>query len=180
LKGVALVHAGDAQRREAGRALLLRVVRDCDDPLHAPIAHCDLGASFEEEGEDDLAATHYELAVKAEDELGSLVTGADLRLAELILRTGWTASYAEADALLEHAERTGLTLRTEAWRWCVARARLAVARGDRDARQYAMRALELLAEEGPQFPRHPDVGLIETDEATAEEMRALASGPGAA
>jgi hypothetical protein len=138
------------------------------------MAHNDLARSYEETGEADLAATHCELAVKGEDELGSLVTGADLRLARLIIRSGWRESYEQADALLDHAERAGLTMRSDAWEWCVSRARLAAARGDGDAASYAARALELLAQDGPQFPRHPDVGIIQADDATADEMRALA------
>ena len=175
LKGLALVSTEDEEFRAVGKELLLRVVRDYqEDRLQSPMAHFDLAQAYETEGADDLAATHYELTVRGEDELGSLVTGADLRLAELIIRCGWSASYDEADRLLAHAEGRRLTLRSESWRFCVARARLAAALGREDAASYATRALELLAEVGPQFSRHPTVGLIETDEATVEEMRRLA------
>jgi hypothetical protein len=55
-KGAALVAAGDAERRAAGRELLLRVVRDY--PLTASWAHEFLGQAYAEAGIYDEAEQH--------------------------------------------------------------------------------------------------------------------------
>jgi hypothetical protein len=84
------------------------------------------------------------------------------------------ARYAEADELLDRARANGDTmLRTWRFQYALSRARLAARRARRDeAAAFAYGALWQVAEdeEGPQLPRHPDVGRVATDQETVDEL----------
>lgn len=82
--------------------------------------------------------------------------------------------YPEADELLDRARANGDTLfRVWRFRYALYRARLAARRGQRDeAAAFAFGALWQVAEEeeGPLLPRHPDVGRVDTDQETLDEL----------
>jgi hypothetical protein len=122
------------------------------------------------------AASAYRACLQAEDSLGgSLRTGVELDLAELIVRERWEAHYEEAFKLLGRAESVGLTFEVQRWRHAVVSARLYARRGRHDeARAAARQARDLLDASSPDFSRHPDVGRIKADETTVTEMRTLA------
>jgi HEAT repeat protein len=82
--------------------------------------------------------------------------------------------YDEADELLDRARANGDTLfRVWRFRYALFRARLAARRGQRDeAAAFAYGALWQVAEdeEGPLLPRHPEVGRVNTDQETVQEL----------
>lgn len=82
--------------------------------------------------------------------------------------------YNEADELLDRARANGDTLfRVWRFQYALLRARLAARRGRRDeAAAFAYGALWQVAEdeEGPLLPRHPDVGRVDTDQETLDEL----------
>ena len=91
-----------------------------------------------------------------------------------ILAEETESRYEEADALLDLARANGDTLfRVWRFQYALYRARLAARRGRRDeAAAFAYGALWQVAddERGPQLPRHPDVGRIDADQETVDEL----------
>jgi tetratricopeptide (TPR) repeat protein len=178
LKGLALAGSRKRGERRTAPDLLRRAIREHgDDELQAAMAWADLGRFYEEEGEHELAAEAYRSCLDAEAALsgGGLHTGSELALAEVIVRAEWEHRYSEALALLEAARGAGLTFKIERWRWSIARARIAARIGQAsDAASFAGDALALLEDASPDFPRHPDVGLIKPDRQTVRELERLA------
>lgn len=82
--------------------------------------------------------------------------------------------YDEADELLDRARADGDTLfRVWRFRYALYRSRFAARRGHWDeAAAFAYGALWQVAEdeEGPLLPRHPDVGRVNTDQETVDEL----------
>jgi tetratricopeptide (TPR) repeat protein len=172
IKGLGLTEADDPDIRAAGRELLHRVLDEHpDDDLQVQLAHYALAASLQQEGELEPAAKHYRLALT----IGrSDAANAGLALAELITHAHWAPRYDEALELLVDSEALDTPFPSVLFRWNVTAARLAFRTGNQiDARECAERALQLLAENRAPFPRHPGVGLIETDERTVRELMEL-------
>ena len=104
----------------------------------------------------------------------------DLDVAERIAERGERDRFAEADARLDRV-RAGYaaTFRGDRFRYALARARLASARGAADeAAAFAAGALWQLEDdaEGPELPRHPTVGRVRAGGRTRRELRRLAGG----
>lgn len=177
LKALALAGSKRRSERSAAPELLQRVIREhSDDKLQAAMAWADLGDYHRQAGEHELAAHAYRRCLDAEAALtgGGLHSGSELALAEVIIDAEWADRYEEARALLDAAARAGLTFKVERWRWCIAHARIAARSGRAsDAASFAREALMLLDDPSPDFPRHPDVGLIEPDRDTVRELREL-------
>lgn len=91
-----------------------------------------------------------------------------------ILDDGDAGRYGEADVLLDHARINGFTfLRVWRFQYALSRARLAARRNRRDeAAAFAYGALWQAAEdaEGPLLSRHPNVGRVDTDQLTVDEL----------
>lgn len=174
LKAAALAGSSDPAARSAARTLLGRVISSGDE-LEAVMAHHDLGRLLVEDGEPALARSAFESCIRAEDALaGSVRTGADLDLAELIVAQAWDDAHDEAFRLLDRAAADGLVFEVQRWRHAVARARLHARRGEHDlARQAAREALALREDTRPDVARHPTVGRIPDDRAAAAEMAGL-------
>lgn len=171
-KGAALVEAGDRMRREAGRELLLRLVREYPDELTISWAHEFLGDAFAVDGMHEEAEKHYREALAAYERTSGVRGHAHVRLAELISATHQTEKYEEAEKLLDAYDPL---FKIDYFRAFTVRARLAAERGDfESAAGFASAALELKADRKPQLPRHPDVGHVKTDERTLAELRKLA------
>jgi hypothetical protein len=176
IKGLALLHATDDERRQAGVTLLERVLDDyADDEVAAAGAHVALARYHEEADEPRRSAAHYHETLRLQE--GTSVSfGAELLLAELIVRHRFEDSYSEADELLDAVLATGSIFRVEQFRYAVARMRLA-RRRDRDdeAAAFALGALYLFANNQPASSYHPDVGLIRADDATLGELQDTAT-----
>lgn len=171
-----LAQSDDANARDAAGALYRRVLDDYrDDELQAAMAASDLGRWHRRRGEVVEAIEAMRAAVSQEDALGSLDWGADIDLAEMLLETG--GDPAEVERLLARAGARRIAFKATRWRWFVASARLARNAGDHErAREHAASALGELADEEPDFARHPDLGRIEADPDVVREMTSMAAG----
>lgn len=175
IKGMGLTHAYDPRVWPAGRELLSRVLEEhVDDAVQVLSAHADLAASFAREARYEEAADHYRTALRLQDGGINVDTRADLALAELIVAADWEEQFDEALYWLDHYFETNDPFPSTRFRALLAEAQIAdrTGRAD-DARQFASAALGLLSDNRAPFPRHPDVGLIETDEATFRELERL-------
>ena len=173
-KGVALLQAGDTERRSAGRELLERALHNhADSLMTAAWAHESLGYAYAVDGMHEQAEECYRAALDQYARQPSIRGRAHLRLAELIIATKQDRKYKEAGHLLDSFQPL---LKSEVFDDLTARARLSAACGAIDeAAEYAQAALKVEAEKEPQLTRHPDVGLIEPDEDRLRELSHLAS-----
>jgi len=174
LKALALAASKRRRERQAAAELLRRVIDEYpEDKVQVAMAWADLGFFYAQGKQDDLAADAFGRCLHAEAGV-SVSSGCELALAELIARAGCRDRYPEAVELLDAARDTGLTFKSERWRWLIARARIAADSGDSaSAAVHAAEALALLDDRAPDFPRHPDVGLIEPEPRTVRELRRL-------
>lgn len=179
LKGLALVETKDPVRVAAGRELLARLLSEHpDNVLEAAGAHRILAESYLLERRLDRAESHLRAGLNIET--GRHVDHeTELRLAEVLIAQGNQDAFDDAWELLNRSADKRFLFNDSAWRIRVARARLLDLKGTQaEAARYAQSALELLEHGDPQLPRHPDVGLIEPDPSTIDEMEMLArSGP---
>jgi hypothetical protein len=193
-KGLALTGAGDSARTAAGRTLLQRVIDEYDDAewtvasaydeLTVAKARYALADSLARDGRprDAAQALRECLAMETAGRAAgrNFSNGTELRLAEVLIDAGDPSAFEEAWRLINVAASSdGLLFNSQIWRAEVARARLRSGIGDTGAAaEHAEIALSLLDRTAPQFPRHPDVGLITADDATVSEMRRIAAGSG--
>jgi hypothetical protein len=170
------LEASDGDRRAAGVSLLERILQEYpEDRVEVAGAHRALARFYEEEGDVERAADHYRETLRTQGGT-NVFHGAELLLAELIVREGLADSYSEADELLDRVLESGPIFRSEQFRYAVGRARLANRRGaDDEAAAFALGALHLFEHNEPVSSHHPDVGLIRADEATLTELEEVAS-----
>ena len=176
IKGLALLEANDEQRRKAGATLLKRVLADyADDKVEAAGAHVALARYHEETGEPGRSAAHYRETLRLQE--GTNVSfGAELLLAEFIVRHEFEDCSSEAHELLDAVLAAGPIFRVEQFRYAVARMRLAQRRGEADeAAAFAHGARHLFADNQPVSSYHPTIGLIRADNATLAELEDVAS-----
>jgi tetratricopeptide (TPR) repeat protein len=175
IKALSLAESGDKAARAAAGDLLERIFNEYpDDGLQVTMAHADKARGHRQGGEHDQAVEHYRRAVALEDAHGSIDSGVDLDLAELLVERN--EDLEEAQTMLDRAAAKGLVFKAERWRWLLTDARLAARAGQRQRSMASARAaLKLLDDDRPDFPRHPGVGLIDTDRRTVREVKRLAA-----
>lgn len=174
-KGLAIAGAGEVQ---GARELWQRVLEDDGEfsSLHAKSAAENLGDSYAEE-DPDLAIKYYRQSLTG-DPHGRLFNGTTamqyVKIAELLLRSRTESDLTEAaDLLARWPDEARLPFPDAHFRWNLAVIELAEILGDRDtARDAARRALEL-ADQGPVFPRHKTVGVVEVDRRTLKRLQRL-------
>ena len=105
-----------------------------------------------------------------------LTTGyVDLALAEVLIASGRTDALDEVQSLLDAVAARPFLFKIHKFRFCRAHALLAARCGRPDvAREYAKHALEIAADQSPDLPRHPTVGLVCIREEKLRELRKLA------
>jgi predicted Zn-dependent protease len=174
IKGLALLESGNV---EPGRQLLLRLIAEYpEETSEVSVAHESLGESYHHESRARDAEHHYRAAMS----FGEPGSTTQLLLAELLLDTEQVKRYAEARDLLadERLVEEVESLRSDAFRHAVALARLEARLGNApDASKWAIRALALRDEDvtGPRFPRHRDVGRVQSPPSLVAELAALAA-----
>jgi hypothetical protein len=82
----------------------------------------------------------------------------------------------EALRLLDSALKRGRMMNSDLFRWNIALARVAEQLGDAETVSRAARAALSLTKLGPQYPRHPTVGLARPDAATLAWLEKAAAG----
>jgi hypothetical protein len=186
IQGTHLIAQPDPELRDIGRQLLKRVIDEYGDgdDMDAKFAVEQLAGSLRDEGRIAEAEEMYRRVLEAivQSKIGASGTSglAGLSLAELLILKSDEASLLEASNLLEEEgpaiEQLGALFRNAAFRYFVARARLARALGDASASAYATRALEIADETEPSMPRHPDLGRPTASAAERDELAVIAVG----
>jgi hypothetical protein len=152
--------------------LLTRVVTEYDNRLEVPFSHELLGQAYRRVGDLEAAERHFRACIDTRYENKSGTTHVtELSLAEVLLDQGRTTEAGDLLALEELPRELGWN--SQIFRFVVACARYEAMIGG-DPTPWAKRALDLAADRTPQLSRHPEVGLVETDDATLDEMRRLA------
>ena len=179
-----LVESPDAVTREIGRALLRRVIDDYpDDDFETKCAWEQLGDSLATEGrlddaENALRETLRRIHASATGASGTSGT-TELRLAEVLIYRGDTASIDQAGQLLaivEPAVRTQAFLRDVLYRYFLACARVAHAQhAAQAAAELACAALRVADDISTPLPRHPAVGRTHPTYAERAELHSIAS-----
>jgi tetratricopeptide (TPR) repeat protein len=175
IKALSLLGTGDKRRVAAGRDLLHRLMEEHpDDIFGVSGAHYALGDSFAKEGRHREAIGYLRECLKLERE-GGPKHRTELRLAEVLIAAPESPDFDEVWELLGATGADGgLVFNSDVWRIEVGRARLLVRQGDEEAAgEHARRALDVLARNEPQLPRHPTVGRIHADRKTVREMKRL-------
>jgi tetratricopeptide (TPR) repeat protein len=165
IKGLALHGAG---RTDDAVTLWTRVIEDYPESLDAASAREFLADTARSSGDLDLAQAHYRALLNDRPALNATTGLAELSLAEVLIEGGTDDGYREARQLLDKVlERDGALLFNKSrFRWEVTSAVLAGRVGDGAVRRSAASAALELVGRGPQFARHPTVGLVEANEAT--------------
>lgn len=172
IKGIALRESG---RLDAARSLWLRILDgDLGHEFERATTLEHLADSYVEQ--DPVAAERYyrELLTKHPTLNGTTAT-AEISLAELLVEKGDRASMEEALALLNSfLERGTAQFPSVLFRWHLALIRIAQATGERETVQRSARTALDLADRGPVFPRHKEVGVVRADAKTLRRLRKLA------
>jgi hypothetical protein len=159
-------HAGD-DRQTCGM--------ETERPWEAAGQHVVLARRCEETGDHRQGAEHYREALRLEHGTNHS-HGAELLLAELIVREEFEDCYSEADELLDAFLESDPSFHEQKYRYAVARMRLARRRDQADeAAAFALGALHLFAENQPVSSYHPDIGLIRADDPTLDELEEAAT-----
>jgi tetratricopeptide (TPR) repeat protein len=175
IKAIALRDAGEIG---GARQLLERLL---DDPgpyanQELPTAHELLGDLARATEDWPEAEHHYRHILQEWPELHSTTGAIEVSLADVLSRRDDPAARAEASSLLEAylVRDDQIQWSATMFEWHLVRIRLARHGGDvATVRASAREALEL-ADEGPQFPRHPCVGTVPNTPDLFAELEQLA------
>ena len=173
IKGLSLRAAG---RTDGARELLERAA-DCGDGyFFETVSAWETLADMALVGGDrERAEQLYRRILAEQPSLSGTSGNVEMSLAEILLDTGRPDALNEAVALLKSwIERAGKKFDNQLFRWHLDLIRAAHAIRDRETVKRAASTALQLATRGPQLPRYPDVGLVQTDNATLERLRKLA------
>jgi predicted Zn-dependent protease len=128
-----------------------------------------------ERGDRQAAEQLYRRILRERPSLSGTSGSIEMSLAEILLDYGRTEFLDEAMALLNSwIERKLLKFDGQLFRWHLDLIRVAEATGDEETMRRAASVALDLASRGPRLPRHPDVGLVQTDEATLRRWKNIA------
>jgi tetratricopeptide (TPR) repeat protein len=160
-------------------SLLRRIVDEYPDACsEVNFAHEKMGSLYERMGRFAEAEREYRWVVDSYSKTRSGTSGVcDLTLAELIIRTEQSSKYVEAaELLMQAAQSTTMTFKSDWFRYWLASARLAKRIGrNSDAAQFAEKALAFAASKEPQFRRPPTVGKVVMDMSIKNELEQLST-----
>lgn len=177
IKALALLTSGDVTRIEAAIELLSRYIADhSDQTWELPLVLHHLADAHSALGNRDEAEAFYRASTALQEDRGS--TGAELKLAEFLITKADASSLNEAEQVLDriaNGRDLRLLFNSDWFRYHLAMARIAI-RTDRAqlAVEHAQNALARAANRKPDFPRHPTLGLVRTDDATRDELTGIA------
>ena len=177
-----LLESVNANNRIVGRQLLRRVITEFPENFQVKSAWEQLGRSLAEESrlDDSVEAFRKALLVCSESPTGNSGTSAtiELQLAEVLIERAGPGDLEESTLLLDIAAKDRQLLkqfRNVAFRYQLARTRIAKRSADPAAPKLARSALQIAAETAPTFSRHPSVGRPDAAQAEIEELRRIAS-----
>lgn len=175
IKAIHLMEAGDPRAIDWAAQLLTEVTRDDHAYRH------DKGHAFEALAELHRRTGQWELAVRSLEQCIKITSPTmsgtsglpDLTLAEILLENDPSGVPKVASLLSSQPLIDRIKFNSQLFRYLVATARTRQRLGE-DPAPPAQRALDLLENDQPRFPRHPTVGRIHADEQTIHELRDLA------
>jgi tetratricopeptide (TPR) repeat protein len=171
IKAVTLDEAGDCA---AAVTLLRRIIRDHSDAwTECAFAHERLGDSYRATSDLARAEAEYRLALAVSPSLSGTTGEVHLKLGEVLLKSG-TDTVAEVEQPLTAAQ-SHVTFNSTAFRFHVLTACVAAATGDVERRRSAAATALGLVDAGPQFYRHPTVGLVAASPSLLSELQTMAS-----
>jgi hypothetical protein len=130
-----------------------------------------LGEIAREEGFGENAEMHYREVIRRWPDLNGTTGMVEVSLAEVLTESG-SNRHEEALRLLDSALKRGRMMNSDLFRWNIALAKVAEQLGDAETVSRAARTALSLTKLGPQYPRHPTVGLARPDAATLEKAAA--------
>jgi predicted Zn-dependent protease len=163
IKALALRDAGDLKTAEE---LLNRVVIDYPKSIDCGICLELLGDIARDEGFGETAEKYYREVIHRWPDLNGTTGLVEVSLAEVLTDSDALVRHEEALRLLDSALKRGRMMNSGLFRWNIALARAAEKLGDAKTFSRAARTALSLTKLGPQFPRHPTVGLAKPDAAT--------------
>lgn len=177
IKGVSLRAAGHL---DGARDLLERAARSRDGYFFQTVAAWEtLAEMAADRGDLETAEQLYRRILREQPSLSGTSGSIQLSLAEILLDSARPGALDEAMALLNSwIERKHLKFDSQLFRWHLDLIRVSEATGDKETVSRAASVALDLASRGPQLPRHPGVGLVQTDEATLRRLRKLARSSG--
>ena len=177
LQATELIASEDASTREAGRAMLERIIREFPYNYESKFACEQLGTSLAGEGrlaESEKAYRHTIMMCKQSSIGYSGGSGVpELFLAEVLLRMGGRTvdAWELLDEVSPRVEQQSL-IRGTVYRHLLASARAASELALPTASDFARSALAVADESEPSLPRHPELGRVNaTDDERAELAR---------
>jgi tetratricopeptide (TPR) repeat protein len=173
IKALALRDAGE---RGGAKELLTRVLTDYPESSECAFCVELLGDIARDEGFAEVAEMHYREVIRRSPELNGTTGMVEVSLAEVLSENPRRNRHDEALHLLESAHKRGRMMNSELFRWNVALARIAEQLGDSETVARASRTALSLTKRGPQFPRHPNVGLAVQDPSVIAWLEKAASG----
>jgi len=163
IKALALREAGELH---GAKELLNRVVSEYPESMDCGFCLELLGDIGREEGSAEVAEWNYREVIRRWPDLNRTTGMVEVSLAEVLTETAGPDCHEEALRLLDSALKRGRMMNSGLFRWNIALARAAEKLGDAKTVSRAARTALSLTKFGPQFPRHPTVGLAKPDAAT--------------
>jgi len=173
IKALALRDAGELH---GAKELLNRVVSDYPDSMDCGFCLELLGDIAREEGSSETAEKNYRDVIRRWPDLNGTSGMVEVSLAEVLTESAGLERHEEALRLLDSALKRGRMMNSDLFRWNIALARVAEQLGDAETVSRAARTALSLTKVGPQFPRHPTVGLARPDAATLAWLERAAAG----
>lgn len=178
-QGEDLIRSGDPKTQRIGVELVQRVISEYPDiAMQVTMAYETLGDYYSGIKDFSAAVKSYRMVPQVMDKLGNGATEIwPAKLASAIFFSGRREEYGEAKQMVEQLfrqERQPL-FNSSRFQCFLILARLSQALGEaEEAHIHAEKALTLAGVTTPQFPRHPTIGIVQTDEKTLRELRELA------
>jgi tetratricopeptide (TPR) repeat protein len=178
-QGEDLIRSGDPKTQRIGVELVQRVISDYPDvTMQITMAHETLGDYYSGIKDYSAAEKSYLMVPQVMDKNGNGTTEIwPAKLASAIFFSGQHDKYTEAKQMVEQLFRQDREplFNSSRFQCFLILARLSKALGGaQEARIYAEKALTLAGIKTPQFPRHPNIGIVQTDEKVLRELRELA------
>ena len=173
IKALALRDAGELR---GAKELLNRVVSDYPESMDCGFCLELLGDIGREEGSAEAAERNYREVIRRWPDLNGTSGMVEVSLAEVLTESAGLERHEEALRLLDSALKRGRMMNSDLFRWNIALARVAEQLGDAETVSRAARTAVSLTKVGPQFPRHPTVGLARPDAATLAWLERAAAG----
>jgi tetratricopeptide (TPR) repeat protein len=172
IKALALRDAGELQ---GAKELLNWVVSDYPDSIDCAFCIEMLGDIGRQEGSAEVAERNYREVIRRWPDLNGTTGMVEVALAEVLTESG-ANRHEEVLRLLDSALKRGRMMNSDLFRWNIALAKVAEQLGDAETVSRAARTALSLTKLGPQFPRHPTVGLAGPDAATLAWLEKAAAG----